>query len=334
MTTGTGTENARILIICVGGLTRFMPALGVLASLRASHPAAHIILLSSPETASFASTAPYFDEVWTDDTKGSWDLARTLNLRRRLQTKSFDRIYDLDCDSHSTFLFRMMYGFGTRKAIAWSGTLPGTALAHTDPHRSSMHLVDRWAAQLKTAGIPATMRPDLSWVARHVKSFNLPFRMTDPFVLLALTPGPAGDGGPGDWRENFAELTSLLVEDGQQAVLVDHQARPDLVAAITGRNPKAIDLTGKATMNELVLLAWAATAAVGADNGIMHLMAVAGCKTVVLYDAASDPALEGQRGTAVTILRRPVLAEIPAAEVMAAIKGRPKPFPRQMWNFS
>ena len=62
----------------------------------------------------------------------------------------------------------------------------------------------------------------------------------------------------------------------------------------------------------------AATAAVGPDNGIMHLAAVAGCRSVVLYDQASDPALVGQRGATVTILRRPRLMDIPAAEVIAA----------------
>ena len=61
----------------------------------------------------------------------------------------------------------------------------------------------------------------------------------------------------------------------------------------------------------------------GPDNGIMHLVAVAGCKSVVLYDQSSDPALVGPRGSTVTILRRPRLADIPVAEVIAAaLKGR------------
>lgn len=312
----------RILVISTSGLARFVPALGAMASIRASHQGAAITLLTGPETGAFASTVPYFDDVWIDETVAGWDIPHILNLRRRLRTGPFDRIYDLDCDSHSTFLFRLMHGLmrQERAAIAWSGTLPGTQLAHTDPRRAAMHIADRWAAQLKVAGIPATLRPDLSWVARYVKSFTLPFRMTEPFVMVAATPGP----GPAPWSPaQYGALAAALAAEGQRPVLVDLKPRPDLAEAMADHNPACIDLSGKGSLNELILLAWAATAAIGPDNGIMHLAAVAGCRSVVLYDQASDPALVGQRGATVTILRRPRLMDIPAAEVIAAIKGQP-----------
>lgn len=339
MTAETGADNrppTRILVICTSGLARFMPALGAMASIRASHSGAQIILLTAAETAGFAATAPYFDEVWTDETRGNWDIPHILNLRRRLRGLAFDRVYDLDCDSHSTFLFRLMHGFlrQDRANIAWSGALPGTLLAHTDPRRAAMHLADRWAAQLKLAGIPATLRPDLSWVARHVKSFTLPFRMTDPFVVVAAAPGPGGAAA--NWSPSqYGELAMALGAEGQRPVLVEHRPRPDIAEAMTAHNPATIDLSGKGNLNELVLLAWAATAAVGPDNGFMHLVAVAGCKSVVLYDQASDPALVGPRGSAVTVLRRPRLTDIPVGEVIAAaVKGRPAGTAQQPRTFN
>jgi hypothetical protein len=54
----------------------------------------------------------------------------------------------------------------------------------------------------------------------------------------------------------------------------------------------------------------------------MHLFAAAGCRSVVLFDGASDPARTGQRGRDVRILRRGTLAEIPPSEVMAAWRTR------------
>lgn len=313
--------TSRILVIATGGLARFVPALGVMASIRASHPGVTIILLTGPETAAFASTVPYFDDVWTDETAAGWDVPHILNLRRRLRGAPFDRVYDLDGDNHSFFLFRLMHGLlrQERAAISWSGVIPGTQLAHTDPRRAAMHLGDRWAAQLKVAGIPATLRPDLSWVARYVKSFTLPFRMTEPFVIVAATPGAGTPWTPAQ----YGALAAALAAEGQRPVLVDLKPRPEVAEAMADHNPAFIDLSGKGSLNELILLAWAATAAVGPDNGIMHLTSVAGCRSVVLYDQASDPALVGQRGTTVTILRRPRLADIPAAEIIAAIKGQP-----------
>jgi hypothetical protein len=50
----------------------------------------------------------------------------------------------------------------------------------------------------------------------------------------------------------------------------------------------------------------------------MHLIAAAGCPSVVLFSRESDPALCAPRGAAVSVLRRPDLAELGAAAVHAA----------------
>jgi hypothetical protein len=51
----------------------------------------------------------------------------------------------------------------------------------------------------------------------------------------------------------------------------------------------------------------------------MHLIAAAGCPSVVLFSRQSDPALCGQRGARVTLLRPPELARLPAVDVLAAV---------------
>ena len=148
-----------------------------------------------------------------------------------------------------------------------------------------------------------------------MQSFTVPFRMTEAFVLMAPAPGP-GQPWPAD---RYGELASLLMGEGQIPVIVGPDVPRDLVTTVLEFCPEAIDLTGRATVSESVFLAWAATAALGPDNGIMHLAAAAGCPTVVLYNGASDPTLVGQRGSRVRILRRPTLVEIPPAEVLAAL---------------
>jgi hypothetical protein len=51
----------------------------------------------------------------------------------------------------------------------------------------------------------------------------------------------------------------------------------------------------------------------------MHLIAAAGCAAIVLYSAASDPALTAPRGAAVTILRRATLDSLAVEEVAATL---------------
>jgi ADP-heptose:LPS heptosyltransferase len=323
-------SGERILVIATTGLDRFIPALGSMAALRAHHHGATIILLTTAVIAAFAASSPYFSDVWVDETARSHDLRHWWVLRRRLREQPFDRVYDFDASAHSKSLFWLMYGrrgFFDRRSIPWSGAIPGTALDHGDPHHASMHLVDGWTAQLRTADVRGVLRTDLSWVARSVRAFTVPFRMEEAFVLLCVETGP---GAP--WpAENYADLARMLDSEGKQPVLVSFKAEPEIVAAVLAQCSTAVDLTDKISVNDLIFLTWAATAAVGHDNGIMHLTAAAGCPTVVLFDRASDPALVAPRGDVVTVLRRDQLANIPVNEVAASLRrGRstPKRSPR------
>ena len=323
-------SGERILVVATAGLGRFVPALGSMAALRAHHHGATLILLTTAVIAAFAASSPYFSDVWVDETEGSRDVRRWLALRRRLREQPFDRVYDFDASDHSKSVFWLMYGrrgFFDRRSIPWSGAIPGTALDHADPHQSSMHLVDGWTAQLRAASVHGVLRTDVSWVARKVRAFTMPFRMDETFVLLSVEPGP---GAP--WpAENYAELARILDLEGKRPVLVGFRPSDAIVAAVMGRCPTAVDLSDKISVSDLIFLTWAAGAAVGPDNGIMHLTAAAGCPTVVLFDRTSDPALVAPRGDVVTILRREQLAHIPVSEVAASLRrGRstPKRSPR------
>lgn len=306
-----------ILVIITSGLGRLVPALGALSAIRAFHGGAQIVVLTAPDLADFLSASPYANAVWVDTSLGSANIRRWRDLRTRLRSVAWTRVYDLDGNRHSGHLFWLLYGRGAlsanRGALPWSGVIRGTALAWTDPHRTQMHLSDQLVHQLRLAGIQLVPATDLSWVARRVAAFNVPFRMNEPYVLVAVEPGPGGS-----WPR-LADFCRLAADEGRMVVAVGFTPSDDLEAlkqACLG----LVDLVGRMTLNELVFMAWAAAGAVGADTGLMHLAAGAGCRSVVLYDAHSDPALVGQRGSRVTILRRPHLSGIPAAEVLAALK--------------
>lgn len=85
--------------------------------------------------------------------------------------------------------------------------------------------------------------------------------------------------------------------------------------------PGGHDLAERPSLAEIAVLARAA-AAVGNDTGPMHLIAAAGCPTLVLFSDASDPALCAPRGPAVQILHRPDLGELAVEEVEAASRLR------------
>ncbi|MBC7801829.1 MAG: glycosyltransferase family 9 protein, partial [Gemmatimonadaceae bacterium] len=116
----------------------------------------------------------------------------------------------------------------------------------------------------------------------------------------------------------FAELAAILAGQGVRPVVVGAASDSPLAAIIAAACPTAIDLTGRTSLLELGGIAARASLAVGNDTGPMHLAAAAGCRCVVLFSGASDPALTAPRGR-VTILREPDLARLPLARVAAAL---------------
>ena len=59
----------------------------------------------------------------------------------------------------------------------------------------------------------------------------------------------------------------------------------------------------------------------------MHVGALAGAPTVVLYSHASDPSLCAQRGPQVTILREPRLSDLTLEDVLKVLPALPLPDP-------
>jgi ADP-heptose:LPS heptosyltransferase len=310
-----------ILVIAAAGLGPFVQMLSALTALRNHHSGDHIVLLTAPEAMSFAAEARVADDIWCDPRIARWDFRGLLTFRRKLRAQSFAKVYDLDGGANGKFLFHLLHGWpvsgAVRRTLPWCGDIPGTADFQADDIRESIHISDRVAAQLSRAGVTHTPALDLRWVARQVTSFRSPFKMDKPFVLLACDPHVGNEGWP---LEHWARVGSAIADEGMVPVMTGFRPAPELREAVAQSASGTRDLTGHGILTDLVFLAWAARGAVGCDNGLMHLYAAAGCRSVVLYDGASDPARTGQRGDDVRILRRGSLTEIPVNEVIAALR--------------
>ncbi len=167
------------------------------------------------------------------------------------------------------------------------------------------------------AGIPDVPSTDLSWATAELDGFGLAER----FALVV--PGGSAHRPEKRWpATRFAELARWFAGHGIQPVLVGSSAEREALAAIAAACPEARDLCGETTFEAVVELARRAAVAVGNDTGPMHLIAAAGCPSVVLYSNASDPARTAPRGAAVTVLQRASLGDLSTAAVTAAVRPR------------
>lgn len=303
----------RILVIKLGALGDFVQALGPFEAIRRYHPDAAIILLTTGPYRPLAEASGWFDEVWLDDRPGLWRVGAWLDLRRRLTAARFDRVYDLQTSDRSAWYFRLMTG----SRPEWSGIAAGCSHPHSNPNRDRMHTIDRQAEQLAEAGVPAVGAPLLDWFDSDIGRFGLASR------FAVLTPGGAAHRPEKRWpAERYGDLAGRLAGRSIQPVVVGGTGDEGAAASIARACPETVDLVGQTSLMELAGLARRAAGAVGNDTGPMHIAAAVGCPSVVLFSDASDPALCGQRGAAVRVLRRPVLGDLPVSEVEAALRLR------------
>ncbi|MBM3511320.1 MAG: glycosyltransferase family 9 protein [Alphaproteobacteria bacterium] len=296
----------RILVIKHGAFGDIVLATGPFRAIRDAHAGDAITLLTASRFATFLRSSPYFNDIWIDDRPEFWRVAAWWRLFRRLRGLRFDRVYDLQTSDRSALIFRVL---ACGRRVEWSGIARGCSHPHANPRRDFLHTIERQAEQLAAAGIASTPPPNLDWVRSDVDRFALPPR----YALIA--PGGAAHRPEKRWpAERFAAVAGELHTRGIAPVLIGSAGERDLLAGIAG-TAGAIDLAGRTELADIVGLARGAALAVGNDTGPMHAAAVSGCPVIVLFSAASDPAITAPRGPRVDVLRCPRLAELTVEEV-------------------
>jgi len=301
------SARANILVIKLGALGDVVQALGPMAAIRKHHADARIVLLTGAPFADFLRASPYADEVWVDPRPHKLNLPGMFALRRRLRGGNFARVYDLQTSDRSSLYFRLM-GPGRPE---WSGIAPGCSHPHANPARDSMHTVDRQREQLAMAGIADVPSADLGWVAADLARFKLP----DPYVLLV--PGGSAGRPAKRWPvAKYAALATEMLAHGATPVLIGGPDEKGLGETVRAVAPRSRDLIGQTNFADIAAMARGAGAAIGNDTGPMHLIAAAGCPSVVLFSSESDPKLCAPRGAEVAVLRRESLKGLGVDEVM------------------
>ncbi len=302
------TADSRILVIKLGALGDFVQALGPFKAIRDHHPQSHITLLSTATFVPLAEACGYFDSVWTDSRPKAHELSQWFSLRTFLRGASFRMVYDLQTSDRSSIYLRL---FWPGPFPEWSGIAPGCSHPHANPGRDFMHTIERQAEQLKMAGIEKTPPPNLSWASANVARFDI----KSPYALLI--PGGARHRPAKRWPY-FSDLARRLAATGITPVLIGADDEADIILDMVKNIPAAVDLAGKTDFQDIAVLARNAALAVGNDTGPMHLCAVGGCRSVVLFSSASNPSLCAPRGAEVIILEKDNLSDLGLDEVWSA----------------
>lgn len=301
-----------VLVIKHSALGDIILALPQLRAIRRHHSGQRIVLLTTAPFADLLQKTEYCDEVWLDDRPKLWRLHLTLKLIRRISDGRFGRIYDLQGSQRTRWYFRLLRLLSP-VTPEWVGNAKGCSHHIPDPTQP-IHISELRRQQLALAGIPDPGLPDLGFLASDISRFGLP-----PHFAL-LVPGGAPHRPAKRWpAAAFAELAHRLLARNLTPVLIGRSAERVQIEEIRRLCPAAIDLCDQTSISDLATLGRAAALAVGNDTGPMHVIAAAGCPSLVLYSAESDPRKVSPRGDWVRLLQRPILEELALDDVIAAL---------------
>ncbi|HEX6956920.1 MAG TPA: glycosyltransferase family 9 protein [Ferrovibrio sp.] len=298
-----------ILVIKHSALGDVILALPLFQAIRRHHPKEHLVLLTTAPFADLARASGCFDEIWCDNRPKLWNLTTTLQLMRKIRNGHFGRIYDLQGSQRTRWYYRLL----GRPRPEWVGNASGCSHYIPNPTRP-VHISELRRQQLALVGIPDPGLPDLSFLKSDISRFGLP-----PSYAL-LIPGGSPHRPAKRWpAPAFAELARHLAERRLTPVLIGREPEQAEIAQIKQASSQAIDLCNRTDIADLAALARSAALAVGNDTGPMHIVAAAGCPSLVLYSAESDPRKNAPRGDWVRTLQRPSLDQLTVEDVLSGL---------------
>lgn len=310
----SNAPQEKILVIKLSALGDFVQALGPMAAIRRHHPDADITLLTTSPYASFGQRCGYFDHVW-DHKRPKWkDIGAWLKLRKALNDGGYDRVYDLQNNDRTATYFKLFSGSNKPE---WVGVAKGASHRNTDPERKTGSALNGHIQTLALAGIDDVTIDRMDWVEEDIT----PFKLDNPYVLLV--PGSAPQHPYKRWpAQNYGTLARMIYGWGYDPVIIGTEEEHDIAQDITKTFPDAIDLTGKTTLFDIVVLGRHAAAAIGNDTGPMHLIAPTSCPSWVLFSGHTSPDRHLPQGANVKFFQKDFLEDLSVDDVLSNLKAR------------
>jgi ADP-heptose:LPS heptosyltransferase len=295
-----------ILVIKLSALGDFMTALGPMRAIRDKHKDDRLTLLTTKAFAEIARASNYFDEILLDE-KPRWiNPSGWMNLRRKLNSGKFARVYDLQNSDRTAFYLRL---FSPRPE--WVGAAPGASHRNDSPERTRGHAFLGHQQTLALAGITEIKVDKLDWMQGDLTKFAL----KKPYALLV--PGCSPLHPEKRWSPaSYRAIATALLQKNIQPVVLGTSAEAEVNREIASM-PGVLDLTGQTSLFEIAALARGATGAVGNDTGPSHIIALTGCPLVMLFSTKSSTILKhGPLGENAHPLEAADLGSIAPAQVL------------------
>ena len=175
---------SNILIIKHGSLGDIAQACGAIQDISENHQDDQIHLLTTKPYFELFKNNPFIHNVILDKRKSRFNLIYLYQLTRALKNLNFQRVYDLQNSSRTSFYKNIL--FPKSKFDKWSSsetTLPENILKVEFDKKP---VLDRFDHQLKISGLNTfnTFKPDFSWACTNIDNVKNNYNLKEYIVLF------------------------------------------------------------------------------------------------------------------------------------------------------
>tara|TARA_B100001175_G_scaffold28089_1_gene20613 strand:+ start:60 stop:1001 length:942 start_codon:yes stop_codon:yes gene_type:complete len=175
---------SNILIIKHGSLGDIAQACGAIQDISENHKKDQIHLLTTKPYFELFKKNPFIHNVILDKRLSRFNLIYLYQLTRSLKNFNFQKVYDLQNSSRTTFYKNIL--FPKAKSNKWSSsetTLPADIVKEEFDKNP---VLDRFDHQLKTSGLQTTntMMPNFSWACSNIDNIKNKYDLKEYIVLF------------------------------------------------------------------------------------------------------------------------------------------------------
>ena len=269
-----------ILIIKHGSLGDIAQASGAIQDISENHKDDQIHLLTTKSYFELFEKNPFIHNVILDKRLSRFNLIYLYQLTRTLKNLNFQKIYDIQNSSRTTFYKNIL--FPKSKSDKWSSsetTLP-TNISKAEFDKNPV--LERFDHQLKTSGLNTlnTLKPDFQWACTNIDNIKNKYDLKEYIVLfpfcsehLHIKKWP--------YYKQLTELIKKKYNDKYKIVVAPGPAEiknvKDINAVLILNDKKILDIS------ELSSLIKDSSFVVANDTGPAHMAAHLNAKGITLF---------------------------------------------------
>ena len=175
---------SNILIIKHGSLGDIAQACGAIQDISEYHKEDQIHLLTTKPYFELFKKNPYIHNVILDRRLSKFNLIYLYQLTRVLKNFNFQKIYDLQNSSRTTFYKNIL--FPKAKFDKWSSSETTLPINIPKVEFDKNPVLDRFNHQLKISGLNTlnTMKPDFSWACKDIDNIKKNYNLEEYIILF------------------------------------------------------------------------------------------------------------------------------------------------------